>query len=363
MVQLYRRDQAQLAIREGQEATRKAWAPFHSLKKFLYDYYPRELERISRCSMSFELVESPQRPGYVRRRPRRCTRVPLCILCVKSSHWRRIRQTQDQLAQVTPKGHTPRLYHIVIDSSLKPDGSGWGVKASRDLEAFGRVVWRSLEDIFGEGLGAAMSYQDFGEKGFAKQFPHMDLTMNGYAILDGQAKPIPRVDLTGRGVERVKNTVLGHAATIDVAADWTDVNFQGPWESFRSYYDVLKYQTRELVDLRKLEYDRGNNLVWWWSYKDNTRTPLPVREFVNRLDEYQERLGQWIGEEGRKQLHRTYGHMAKRTIAKTARMVGGEPIPHGDDCLWSCCGDWFNVRLDDEEVALNRGARIVVEAG
>lgn len=251
---------------------------------------------------------------------------------------------------VTPRGRVPRFYHVVQTAHHSEDGNGWGVKASQDLEAFGRIVWSALREWFGDGIGAIMSYQDFGERGFAKRHPHMDLTMNGYAVRDGVVRTVNPPDLTGRGFDRWCETVMKYARTLDLTAYVNDVDFTGPVHGHRDYHGVLKYQMREMVDLRKLEYDRGSRTVWWWSYKDSTRTPLPADVFVERLDEYRQRLDL--------ELHRHYGHLAKRKVRATANVVGGEPIPHGDHCPCSECGDWFRIDLTDEEISLNRGARI-----
>lgn len=42
-------------------------------------------------------------------------------------------------------------------------------------------------------------------------------------------------------------------------------------------------------------------------------------------------------------LHRRYGHMSDRKRKETQQIVGGVPVPHGEDCTCGRCESWGRV--------------------
>ncbi len=120
------------------------------------------------------------------------------------------------------------------------------------------------------------------------------------------------------------------------------------------------YQMRELVDLRKFEYQRNPELVFWNSYKDGQREAMTVDMFVDGLEDYQKRTDSWTRQS---HLHRSSGHMAKRSIGKTEKLMGGRDLPHDTDCPCGECGDWHTVLLDEIHDQLRSPPPDVVSVG
>jgi hypothetical protein len=177
------------------------------------------------------------------------------------------------------------------------------------------------------------------------------LTLNGWRLADGKAERTPQMNLRHGGAHRFQVALAARATAFDVeATEWQgNLKVQSPVVGAAEYYRVLRYQMRELVDFKKLDYSRDRQMVWWMSYKDNRRQQMTVLHFLAGLKEYQVRLGPWSRHEGegRQNLHFRYGHMADTAIARTERLVGGASIPHGKRCPCSECGDWDRVFPDE----------------
>jgi len=215
-------------------------------------------------------------------------------------------------------------------------------------------VWDTLTEHLGDGLGAVMSYQDFGERAFLKRHPHMDLTLNGYRLKgDGTSEATPAFDLKGGGHARWMKAYRKNAERFEANPREGNLHVTPAIVGVRPYYAILRYQMRELVDLRKLDYSREKRVVYWHDYRENVRHGMTVDHFLDGLVEYHMRLGTWTAARGhKKQLHRAYGHMAKNRIGATERLVGGAELPHGADCPCGECGDWHRVFLDDPDGVL-----------
>lgn len=328
------------------------WSRYRPLQRFLRDHAPLEWDAIARCRMSYKTLESTTRPGRYKIAPAfTCWRLPYCILCTRARTARRVHKALDQLHRCTPRGQTPRFIGVVQTAPVYADGTGWGVAASQDLTAFGAIVWETLQEFYGDGLGAIMSYQDFGERAFAKRHPHWDLTLNGWRLgADGPEKT-PLFDFTGGGRRRWDKAIVERAKRLDL--DATRGNVHVLWrEGIPTYRSLLWYKMREMVDLRKIrEYDRDAQSLLWVGYESRrrptVRTRFKVLDFLAGLAEYRARLGQWPeeGDEGM-EIHRRYGHLSKRNIRATQTAMDGEPLLHGTNCPCSECEDWERVFLD-----------------
>jgi hypothetical protein len=325
----------------------REWGRFRELQSFLADHFPDPWERIQTCGLRFKTYESRDRPGFYKLVPFSCHEVPYCIQCTRMETARRVASTLDNFNRCTPKGKQPRFVHVVQTAPIYEDGTGWGNQASRNVPKFNRIVWDTLTQHLGEGIGAVQSYQDFGERCFAKRHPHLDLTVNGWMLSGGKPAVTPTLDLAGQGRARWDQAIVQRALALNLEAERGNLHVTPVIEGHRSYYSVLRYQMRELVDLRKLSYSRREGRVWWMSYKDSSRQAFTVQDFLSGLAEYQARLQVWM--EGGPSLHRAFGHMAKRSIGKTEDAMEGGPIPHGQDCPCSQCGDWDRVFLDEVE--------------
>lgn len=345
---IYKKEGVAAAIRERQATTRATRARFPTHARFIQDHFPGRWEKIERCRMHYRVYESQDRPGHYKIVAEQCHQVPYCILCMKAQEARRVHAALDKFHRCTPASKQPRFTHIVQTAPLTDDGQGWGVAAARDFATFAKIVWRTLNEMYPGNIGALLSYHDFGERAFKKSAPHIDLTLNGWSLQDGAPTRTPTYELRTGGYDSWQAAIVRNASVLDLEARPGNLKIAATTTGARNYYRVLRYQMRELVDFRKLEYDRSRQLIWWHSYKDGARTRFPVLEFKARMAAYQWRLGQWPqGQDVGKEIHRAFGHLSKRSLRSTQKAFGGLPLPHGASCPCSECGDWERVFLDD----------------
>ncbi|MFO1534843.1 MAG: hypothetical protein ABR586_04195, partial [Thermoplasmatota archaeon] len=328
------------------EGVKRRWEPYPDARAFLADRLPQVWDQVRVCRLgTFHTSEKTDDPDRVKVWSRRCGMDPWCLECVHYQHWRRVQRTFERWAKCTPQGEQPRFSHIVITAPIYDAPESWGLKASRNPKAFMDVVWRVLTEIYGEGLGAHMSYQDHGEAGLARRHPHIDLTLNGWTVKDARVDELPYYELGGGGYDHFIDTIEKHANALHLGARASSLYVGAIIEGFERYHKILGYQVRELLDLRKLRYDRTGSRVGWESYKEPYDTTwMPVRDWFLAFEEYCARLRVFNGESGRK-LHYDYGHMAANHIRATQAATGGKPDPHPEDCPCSRCGDWRRVFL------------------
>lgn len=331
------------------------WRPHRDLQRFLGDHFPEEWEVVRRCGMTFRHGRDRNRGGIWRVLPRSCHAEPFCIRCSDMKRWGRVRAVQDRFLRCTPAGRQPRFVHVVQVAEVGRDGTGWGVSASRNIRRFGEIVFKQLRWAYGNGIGCYMSYQDFGEKGFVKRWPHMDLTLNGWLLDTDGSGSLPYYDFEHGGRDRWRANFQRLGLTLDLAAEGGNVQVQGIAEGLPVYVAALKYQLRELVDFRKLRYDRATQTVRWVSYKSSGKgTVYSIRDFLGGFFDYQLRLGQWrTKEQGGQDLHSGYGHMSDRSVGATERALGGRRLNHGRQCSCSECRDWewVDMSRDDRRYA------------
>jgi hypothetical protein len=336
----------------------REWGKHRSLQRFLHDHAPLEWEKIRQCQTGYYRVEVDtlrDEESFRVYTKGSCHQVPWCIMCTQQERNRRLRHLQTAFQMCTPAGKEARLAHIVQVAPCLPNGSGWGYDASKSLTEFFEIVNEQLQWAYGDGIGWYGSYQDFGEKAFRKRHPHIDLTLNGYK-LDEEPNETPRFQLKRNGLDRwsdhLSKIVRRHYGPLigPLQDHHRSVRLGHYWVGFASYWRIANYQVRELVDLRKLTYNRDTKQVWWANYRDGSRTEFTVNEFLAGLAEYQVRLGQW-GHKPAQQLHRGMGHMAKRSIRKTMKAMDGHVTPHRRGCTCSECGDWQRVFLEESREA------------
>lgn len=342
-----RRDDVADLMRKKRAAVIKDWGHHRSLQRFLAEYFPSEWDRIKDCRLSYQEWEEPHNPGWYKVTPAIgsvCEKIPYCIQCTKANTERRVWETLNKYSRCTPNGRQLRFIHVVQTAPLTDDGQGWGLEASQNIPEFAKIVWESLEEFFGEGIGAYMSYQDFGEKGFNKRHPHMDLTLNGWKLdADGKPEHTRTVELREGGRRRWDEAIARRAARLRPNAQRGSAFFGRPTEGIRQYYKILRYQMREMIDLRKLEFVASANVIRWVGYRDEPPAVMTVDHFLESLAEYRQR----VKPTPRSQLHRSMGHMAKRSIGKTESLMGGHELDHDADCPCGECGDWHRVFLED----------------
>jgi hypothetical protein len=339
-------------IRRQQAAAIREWGKHRSLQRFLADHYPEEWDSIRTCRTGYyKTYQNQDVETLFKANAVACHKLPFCIMCVRAEAARRTRKVQDKFAVCTPAGKQPRFVHIVQVAPIYADGTGWGTAASKNITAFGKIVFEALKETYGEGIGAVLSYQDFGERGFAKRHPHMDLTLNGWMLQDGKPVPTPRIQLVGSGRRKWDERIVARAQSLQLGAERGSCDFGVPRKGFRAYAGILKYQLREMVDLTKLRYSRDDQVIWWRDSKRGTETRIACQDFRAGLEDYRQRLGVW-GAKPAQNLHKGYGHMAKGSINKTKQIMGGSPLKHREACPCATCGDWDRVFLDEVEEAL-----------
>lgn len=341
----------QSAIRQlrGQHQAEVARHP--DVSRYLRDRAPFLAAKVAQCGTKARVARDRAQADRYRVRLYGCHIEPWCTACVREALHRRAGKVLDRFYRCRPAAAEPRFAHIVQTAQLREeDGSGWGAYAAKDVAGFADVIWRTLRESYGSGIGAFLSYQAFGERAFGKTHPHIDLTINGWHLVDGQATRLQPYDLSGNGHARWVQRTRDHAGArflIEPNSVQTNLKIQGFVDGPKAYRAALLYQLRELVDVRKMTYDRPNGLVYWNSYRDNRRERMTLREFEEGLVEYQANVGAWGAMQSR-HLHRAMGHMADAAIGKTTRAMGGETPDHRANCSCGECTDWELVQPDPD---------------
>ncbi|MCA1818507.1 MAG: hypothetical protein LC620_00380 [Halobacteriales archaeon] len=338
------------AVRRLKAEHRGEMARHPHVMRFLHDHMPAIHAKVAACRNRPRVAQDVVRWDRYKVRLYGCHVEPWCVACTNEAKWRRVAAAIDAFHACTPAGKQPRFAHVVMTAPIFDDGKGWGRFARENLKAFRDITWKTTKAAFGPGIGGLLSYQDFGEKPFLKGHPHMDYTINGWTLEASEPTKTPEYTLKGGGHQK-----WVHRVQAAVAARWllppnegtTNFRIQPFVTGVPEYVGVLAYQLRELVDVRKLEYDRTRQLVYWKSYRDNTRTKLTVPEFFEGLRDYQRRLGEW-GRHQAASLHVATGHMARRTIGITATAMGSEERNHRRGCHCGDCTEWELVTPQED---------------
>lgn len=319
------------------------WRRHRTLARYLEGNLQRQWDGIRRCDLAFlppKQRDYPKPAALVQSLP--CREVPYCFRCAQRETGRRVQKAFDALHACKPAGKPPLMVHMVQTAPLTGDGWGWGADAAHDVDRFFRVVWGSLVDFFGEGIGGVLTYQDFGSFGPHKTHPHIDLTINGWRVLDGKASQIRSPDLRHGDRERWQRIVSDHARVFGDSHERNpgSVFFGRRHDSFQSYYGIMAYQLRELWDFSAIT-NPAPRVLRWHSYKGGFRD-YGEGAFYGHMLDYQKRLGAW-GKHQASFLHRRFGHLAKGQIERTMRAMGGEERRHSRFCICNQCQDWYPV--------------------
>lgn len=319
--------------------------------RYLADTRPETLARVRACGRKARVVAHEVKPDLYKVRLYGCKVQPWCTRCVNEAKHHRARDAMARFAKCKPATQEMRLAHVVQTAHFSVDSGGWGERASRDVDAFRRIVARVVQESFGSGYGAYFSYQDFGERAFGKRHPHLDFTINGWSLAaDGRAELTRTYDTTHGGYNLWVQRTRQHAAAAFLLHDdyiGTNLKLQRWRTGYAAYYNAMLYQVRELVDVRKMTYDRQRGLVWWNSYRDNSRERMTLSEFEEGLADYTTRLGAW-GHHQARRLHVGMGHLADGRIPRTMKAMGGEAPSHRRNCQCAECQEW-SPPLDADE--------------
>ncbi|HUR61952.1 MAG TPA: hypothetical protein VM286_06265 [Candidatus Thermoplasmatota archaeon] len=364
------------AIRKARHVTRKTWARAPTLTHFLRDHAPAQWEAIQTCSLDYNIKQDPHNPKLYKIQPKRCHKIPWCIICTQYKHFIRVLNHLNKLSECTPKGQQIHTLHIVqtapiYDHGLNPK-EGWGVDASNNLDAWFQIVWKTLLDAYGPGIGAILNYQDYGEQIFHKRHPHIDLVLNGWTIQGKDAQAIQEYNLKDHGYEKFQNQLLQNAQQHwPTNGKHGNLRIKPRKPSTALARQVLDYSSREIIDFRKMRYNHETQQVAWHNYKTNDWNLMDVHQTLAGFTEYEMRLGVFESNRAygidnddeadnntQNQLHRAFGHMSNKLLHKTSANIGGTPLPHNQDCICSQCRDWQLVILDDVDREIGKAPPI-----
>lgn len=342
----------------------KEWDAHPDLKLFLQDFFPGRWSGIQLCGRRF--VESRAASGDDRWKIRHlgCHELPYCIVCVKLEGNRRVAKTMDKFRACTPKGFQPSFFHVVQTAPSpmagEPDGrylpatQPWAHAALDDAEWFSQIVYDTAADHMGGELGVVASFQAFGERGPAHSHPHIDFTINGWSLRDGAPVKTPRPELEGNGRRKWDRSLAQLASKRVPGAGrgnlWVGKRVVG----VAAYWAQMRYQMREMMDFRKLRYNRDASIVGWVDYNTGHVTRMTARDFLQAFIGYQEKFGSWSRND-RQTMHRRYGHLADRNVGATSAKMGGEVPKHRSNCICSECSDWERAGV----VEVERGGDII----
>lgn len=335
-------------VRERRGYRDRLWEASPTAAGFVEDYYPALWEGrgygvpVRDCRMRYTPGESQTRGDKWKLFPHACWKVPWCVPCSVAAGRQRLAAVLDKVSLGTPEGRQRRVVPWTLSALVNNEGVGVGMAASRDLGRFAEAARRFFERLYGAGrneLGGFMSYQDFGEQAFRKRNPHWHVTLNGWLWRDGGMVSVPEVDLRGRGRARVSEIWDGAMAEMFPGGQGTNSRVERHAYGRGAYYKWVKYQVRELVDLRKVEYDRDKALVRWLPYHDRHGPVLfGAAAFRDGLEEYRAR----VRPDRAHRVHRTLGYMRGRGVQRLAKAIGGRPETHDPmTCACNRCDEWL----------------------
>lgn len=330
-------------VRERIAARNAKWAISPTAAYWVEDYYPEVWDRVKGCRLVYTPAESLTRYDKWKLVSKSsCRKVPWCIPCSLAKGQERLGKALDKISRATPEGQRKRVVPWTLVAQVADDHTGVGMAASSDINRFARTVAYFLHQVYdakaGE-LGWIMSYQDFGERAFQKRHPHWHVTMNGYRWRDGTMTPIEQLNVRGQGHARITAAWDNALRTFFPGAKTGNLRAEQPAVGKGNYYGWVKYQVRELVDLRKVVYQRANNRVVWIPYREGVkRADFTGQEFRAGLEEYRGRVRPNEGN----RVHRDCGYLEGGTLKKIAAAIGGEREAHDTaSCPCDVCDEWM----------------------
>jgi hypothetical protein len=330
-------------VRAAIQSRNQKWAASPTAKDWVRDYYPNIWSEVAECRLEYHLAESLTRADRVKKVAHSCGKIPWCVPCSLAKGHERMGQALDKIARATPKDMERRVVPWTLSTVYGDDGSG-PMALSKDIGRYAKAVDHFLHEVYdaerGE-IGWIMSYQDFGEKAFAMRNPHWHLTLIGRRWRDGKMESLPTPNLL---VAKTKERIF--AQWDNALAAWFpgvkmgNMRIEQPAVGRGAFWKWIKYEVRELVDLRKLLYHQGSRRVWWKKYHyGHERVEFNAGVFAAGLDEYRERLRP----DRPNRLHRDGGFMVGTSLDKLAKEIGGQPERHDEQtCPCKRCDRWLS---------------------
>jgi hypothetical protein len=124
-------------------------------------------------------------------------------------------------------------------------------------------------------------------------------------------------------------------------SDTANLRAENPAVGKGAYYKWVKYQVRELVDLRKVQYNRAANLLTYIPYKEGVvRAEFTGQLFRAGLEEYRERVRPDVGN----RVHRDGGYIEGASLKKLSAEIGSTKEQH-DQATCPCdeCDEWLGM--------------------
>lgn len=346
MAQSFAKSEIDAEVAERVEKAHALWDAAKGGSRLIWDEFPQEAHLVWECgrlrSDGYKLYESKTVANKYRVAPYRCGRIPYCVPCTQAADVGRTMEHLDAFRLFTPKGQPISIWHVVLTAPTPDDRprdgrpDPWGMAAKQDIGRFARVVRKTLEQWFGAGVTGVMSYQDFGERPFAKQHPHFDVLVNGYKLEAGRPVPVGELNLRDGGRDALSEVYAqnaqAHFGLTATAGDW---NVHEVGQSMASRFRIVAYSLREMVDYRKVAYRQEAAAVGWTHYREETVDWTDRRGFRYWHDDYYSRV-----DNGRQVLRRWFGPMTSRDPRRAVvRAFLGED-PHSVACDCNNCDDW-----------------------
>lgn len=335
-----------------------SWKNHWNLKRLLADEWPEPFAAMQTCrDIRQGMWETKQRleDGETMVTLIGCRQTPYCPACNDQEARRRAGAKLRQIVAATPEGEEVHAYGFTVAVSSPTDDHLPAIAARTDPTRFREAVYRIIERMYGEGTGAILTYQHYGEAILTRPRPHVHAIIHEWRPGRNGAEKIEMYDIRGA---REKLEEIAHE---EMQAAFPEVRTQEPRDWFGPYdldlkffqhrgsvAKATKYVMRELIDLRKMRL-RKDGSIRIRHYRDPDldvrTTPRAVR---TELENYQRQMRDI-------RLHAAYGCMSNRKVKSTIEQIGRH-ADHAEGCWCHECSTWqrgyeggvLAPELDDE---------------
>lgn len=324
----------------------RAWSSNRSLARFWQEEYADEWGKVRECRVEWEWYAGTGSQQKYRIERDYCSTRPFCPAC--NNQWQNVRAhgALKALRRATPGGKPPMTFMVTIAPRKRSQRRDeWQDIAAEHHRTYMRACFRTLQDAYGEGIGAFAVYQHYGEKPFLVTHPHVHVLVNGWRLVDDEPKPTPYYDMSNGGNDRLRAALVRHVereVRHGIKLDGIDIlNVRA--EKVETEPDRLRrlfrYNYRELIDPTKWKYPRDSRIVRIENYHDPHDTAeVPIPALRAGLDSYGKRFGRW-GAPGTRVTDARLGILADSQIRETERVMDVD-FEHADDCVCRRCMGW-----------------------
>lgn len=338
-------------------AHERAWEQHESVKTLLRRHFPADWERVKTCRMDswydYRTRHHEEEPNMVILRPQ-CRDLPFCPACNDVATHRRASGLLRRLRSCTPRGKMPRAFLVTIGVSPKDGDRRLLELVASDVRRFKRAVYRTLERLYGKGIGALVTYQHYGQDVLVREHPHVHALVNGWR-LGPRGEPVltPKWSFADGGKQelmRIACEELDRAfpeAGSPPHDHWmngyeTDIQTRA---SSRAVAQSAKYMAREIIDFRDFEYDPRKRIVYVTPYKRQGPAVIDVPTLQRNLSAYNAMYQPWADAAGRRVFDGAYGELSDRRAGDVATAMGSI-AEHREGCWCRECSDWSRLLTD-----------------